>query len=237
MPKSKRVYGIMLGFFLWMVSVQITGAGIDSIQFNEKLIADRDIVASQPLITAYVREISPNKIVSWNVQIKDITSHELIEQKTTVITVPSTNEWVVFQVTKPLRPNNLYQATLKVQSDTGVISSANSAIFLVKEGLEITGFLNAPNPFNPNQGNTSLEYMLSKDADVKLAIFSISGEEVWSVSYLGGQDGGRVGFNTMVWNGRNKWQDMVANGVYIGVIVAKSGMEKRIVKRKIAVLK
>ena len=103
---------------------------------------------------------------------------------------------------------------------------------------EGTNILNGPNPFNPNRESTYIQYQLSKDADVKLHIYSISGEKLWSRTVNEGDNsGGTAGFHSIEWTGRNDFGEVVANGPYILYFVAKSGNETKVSKIKMLVLK
>ena len=104
--------------------------------------------------------------------------------------------------------------------------------------FSINDCLNGPNPFNPNKEVTKIQYQLTQDADVKICIYTISGEQVFKGDYKAGSEGGMVGFNSIVWDGRDKFNEIVANGVYIAYLIAKStGGDVEVGKVKIAVLK
>ena len=71
---------------------------------------------------------------------------------------------------------------------------------------------NYPNPFNPE---TWIPYHLANDSDVLLSIYDIDGALVRELD-LGHQ---RAGYYTdrsraAYWDGRNKWGEPVASGVY-----------------------
>ena len=89
---------------------------------------------------------------------------------------------------------------------------------------------NAPNPFNPDMRDTKICYYLDKaDDDVKIKLFTLTGDLVRSWENISG----REGMNQLSWNGRNEKGRVVENGGYICLIEA--GGEKQ--KCKIAVLR
>ena len=88
---------------------------------------------------------------------------------------------------------------------------------------------NAPNPFNPDTQKTKICYYLDKDDDVKIKLFTLTGELVYSWENISG----REGLNQWPWNGRNEKGKIVENGGYICLIEA--GGKKQ--KCKIAVLR
>ena len=99
----------------------------------------------------------------------------------------------------------------------------------VEQTLEKEGPFNAPNPFNPDTEDTKICYYLEQDDDVKIRLFTLTGELVYSWENISG----REGLNQWPWNGRNEKGKIVENGGYICLIEA--GGEKQ--KCKIAVLR
>ncbi len=99
----------------------------------------------------------------------------------------------------------------------------------VEKSLEEKPF-NAPNPFNPDTEDTKICYYLEEDDDdVKIKLFTLTGDLVYSWENISG----RAGLNQWPWNGRNEKGRVVENGGYICLIEA--GGEKQ--KCKIAVLR
>jgi len=98
----------------------------------------------------------------------------------------------------------------------------------VKETLQEKPF-NVPNPFNPDTEETKICYYLDEDDDVKIKLFTLTGDLVYSWENIPG----RKGLNQESWDGRNEKGRIVENGGYICLIEA--GGEKQ--KCKIAVLR
>jgi len=88
-------------------------------------------------------------------------------------------------------------------------------------------FGNYPNPFGtPDRRKTHFIYFLSKDADIKLKIYTLLGELVWSCSYSKNDPQGKKGLHQMddiAWNARNSRGHKVLNGVYIARIETDYG--------------
>ncbi len=84
-----------------------------------------------------------------------------------------------------------------------------------------------PNPFNPLRGQaTHIDYFLEKDAEVKIALFTLTGKLVWEeILAKGDPAGGHKGINSVLWFGKNGNGVTVANGGYICLIKA-DGQEK-----------
>jgi len=99
----------------------------------------------------------------------------------------------------------------------------------VKETLQEKPF-NAPNPFNPDAEETEICYYLDEeDDDVKIKLFTLTGDLVYSWENISG----REGLNQWPWNGKNEKGRIVENGGYICLI--ETGGKKQ--KCKIAVLR
>ena len=94
--------------------------------------------------------------------------------------------------------------------------------------------INYPNPFNPMTTSTKIIYKLGSDANIAILIFNLSHELVNRQDFATGTNGGKSGDNTVEWNGRNGFGDVVGNGMYICQIVDK-GKGKVIAKGKIGV--
>jgi flagellar hook assembly protein FlgD len=63
---------------------------------------------------------------------------------------------------------------------------------------------------------------LSKPADISISIYSLSGELQKSYVFVAGETGAIPGYNRVEWDGKNQFNETVANGVYIAYVVAKS---------------
>ncbi|MFC1616583.1 FG-GAP-like repeat-containing protein [Candidatus Margulisiibacteriota bacterium] len=100
-----------------------------------------------------------------------------------------------------------YQIILK---DTLTIQ-ANSS-------FQLTGLIAYPNPFNPNSGSgltnqINIKYNVNKAATGFLKIFTVAGRLVRTFEITDTQYG-VVGTNTISWNGRDEYSQMLPNDVY-----------------------
>ncbi|MEA3307723.1 MAG: T9SS type A sorting domain-containing protein, partial [Elusimicrobiota bacterium] len=76
-----------------------------------------------------------------------------------------------------------------------------------------------PNPFYPNQGQG---FVTIDDipANSKIRIYTLSGTKVWS--------GTGTSTGLAIWDGKNKYGELVASGIYLCVIDSSAG--KKIIK-------
>ena len=80
--------------------------------------------------------------------------------------------------------------------------------------LTLSSVINYPNPFSEE---TSICYEISAAADVLIRIFSVAGRPVKELrSY-----GLAAGFHSTPWDGRDEYQQRVANGVYLYKIICR----------------
>jgi hypothetical protein len=85
---------------------------------------------------------------------------------------------------------------------------------------------NYPNPFAPDRERTTISYVLDRDGEVAIDIFTLFGDRVWSQQLAAGANGGRAGLNEVSWDGRNGNGDAIRNGVYL-CRVRGAGLEAR----------
>jgi len=89
---------------------------------------------------------------------------------------------------------------------------------------------NYPNPFNPN---TTIAYELSEVAKVRLVIYNLLGQKVYTLV----DEQKPAGSYTAVWDGKNETGITQASGVYIYRLVAVSGENKFTETKRMLLLK
>jgi len=97
---------------------------------------------------------------------------------------------------------------------------------------KFTLYQNYPNPFNPT---TIIKYNLPQASNVKLSIYDILGKEV--VRLVDERQGAE--FSKVRWDGRNKYGNKVASGLYIYQIIARGFQKDQIFTqtRKMVIIK
>ncbi|MFH1576085.1 MAG: NosD domain-containing protein, partial [Candidatus Margulisiibacteriota bacterium] len=88
--------------------------------------------------------------------------------------------------------------------------------------VAIKDIIVSPSPFAPSSGQSvKIAYVLSKDADLRILMYSISGELAWNRIFASGAIGGLAGYNEISYNGISDTTGMPAgNGVYVFKVVA-----------------
>ena len=216
------------------LSVDTLAPVISNIQLNGLTLSSGDFASSTPLIIALLNE-TESGIATWNISLLD--SSNTVLQSQTVSGNSATGSAIVvsWNVTSALA-NGSYTAKVSARDVAGNVGTLTSAQFTVGS-FDLTKVMNSPNPFNPNKNSTFIEYQLSKAARMLIYIYSISGERLWTKIIESGEVGGAVGYNSVEWNGRNDFGEIVANGPYVAYLFAEIEGQKKIGKVKMLVLK
>jgi hypothetical protein len=93
------------------------------------------------------------------------------------------------------------------------------------------------NPFNPSVGATSINYSLSKNANITIYIYNMRGERIWQQTAAAGSPGGVVGANALTWDGITAFKATVPEGVYIVDVTTQDGGYHLLSRTKIAVVR
>lgn len=113
---------------------------------------------------------------------------------------------------------------------SGIVEEVKTVTLYTAADLDLNKEIsNRPNPFNPNEGETTIMFRPTADGVVTVTVYDLYGDVVWSTQrdVMAGQ------VEQFTWDGRNDKGRTVANGGYI-CRVHGNGMDLR---RKIAVVK
>jgi len=95
--------------------------------------------------------------------------------------------------------------------------------------------LSGPSPFDPKTGgNLYFSYQLNTNADIRIYVYNLNGDLIWSNFYATGSAGGASGSNVVAWNGLDAFGRRVESGIYIYRITSGGQILGR---GKLAVLK
>ena len=112
----------------------------------------------------------------------------------------------------------------------------SSVLFALGEhGSLIEGLSNYPNPFNSKMENTSIIYQLPQDLPVRMRIYDLFGFQVREYNFGPGEMGGRLGDNSIQWDGTDESGQKVAKGGYICQVTVEGDRPARGL-RKIGVI-
>jgi len=99
----------------------------------------------------------------------------------------------------------------------------------LQQGVKLNGTpLVFPNPFNPTGNNTvTFQYSLNKNASIDLIVTDLSLRVLKKISIYEGENGGKIGSNKVVWDGRDDQGILPSNGPLLVSILVKG--ENRII--------
>jgi len=98
---------------------------------------------------------------------------------------------------------------IQVQTENGVIYIVNptSVEDIEKDDIR-DNLISYPNPFN---SSTRIEFISNSDEDTELAIYSVTGERVFSIE-SNSEKGNNISF---VWNGKDMEGNILPSGIYL----------------------
>ena len=126
--------------------------------------------------------------------------------------------------------------TVTVEDENGLVGTLPNGFEVKTYTHDIALALNSPNPFDPARETTTIMYKLAQDTDVKLVIFSTTGDRLWMRDYLAGFNGGRAGDNSILWTGYTDFAELASNGVFL-VHVVERATGKTLARGKVAVIR
>jgi len=153
---------------------------------------------------------------------------------------------VTIPISSPLRDARVYYwngtawsrdgISLISQTDTSLTFTTTHFTAFMPAGALATNLVRfGPNPYNPYSATVGkIWYWLEHDYDTSIYVADIAGNLVWKRFCAYGSNGGRAGSNSVDFNGRDRWDNLLGDGVYIYKIVQDG---KSIGGGKIAIIK
>ena len=118
-------------------------------------------------------------------------------------------------------------------------NNISSPVVTVSQGGTTTllgDYGNYPNPFDPNSESTTIEYILTNSADIKIHIYNLNAIEVKVIECPATTEGGRAGKNQVAWSGVDGYGKGLSTGVYLYRIF-DSGSTTVLGRGKIAIIR
>ena len=215
------------------MAIDVQAPSIGGLMAGGQWIATGDYIGANPNLEIGIQD-ADSVVSSWNIAIQD-------HQGVTVASanfMGGTQASVTASVTVGTAlTTGVYAVVVAAWDVGGNYRTKTFSNLKVESALRLSSLLSGPNPFNPNQTTAVIEYQLSRSADVDIKIVGANGRVVWQQFVGEGQAAGVSGFNRLLWNGRDMAGEMVANGPYLIVVVAKSGSEKVNGRSRLVVVK
>ena len=106
-----------------------------------------------------------------------------------------------------------------ISSNLVTLESSVFASFAYIESLSTNLVRFGPNPYNPLNGSAKIWYWLESEKNTDIYIMDLTGNVVIKKSFQSGSNGALSGENTVEYDGRSAWGDILANGVYLYKII------------------
>jgi hypothetical protein len=128
-------------------------------------------------------------------------------------------------------PFGEHHFVFEVENAYGNVITREAFARVVSVPAEIVGRpLVYPNPFSPaRQGEAKIQYELTVQTGIELAIFAVDGSVVTRRRFTMGEEGGKKGMNTVSWSGRSDAGMTLPNGIYSAVLIDRE--ENRILDK------
>jgi len=195
-----------------IVNINKNGPTIQAKIDNQDL-ANNIAISSKPNIEINLTDGNGVKAVRIFIDGSEMTGFSLRAQNTASSSVSFTPDTSL--------GSGSHALLIEAEDNLGTKSSVSAQGLKVYADLQVQGKpMNYPNPFKPSVGNTTINYRLTKDAEVKLMIYDFTGRLVYTQVFAAGSNGGRVGENDPTWNGKSFTGASAGNGVCVYFITA-----------------
>lgn len=181
---------------------------------------NNDTISATPSIEVNIiggAALDTDSIKMW-IDTDEITSF-------TKTTVSSTECTISYRVLSSLT-SGTHSISMIVTDINGLVGTLDATGLQVRtsDTVSLQGNpLNYPNPFDPATG-TSISYYLTRDANVNINIYDISGNLIGKKTCVIGGNGGSAGYNEVFWDGKTNGGGSVGNGMYIYLVIADGSM-------------
>lgn len=194
-------------------------------------VFQEDYVGTNPLITAKIMDIDGVNAKSITIRIDGYR----VDDKDIIMKKVSDTEYALSYQVKNSLSGGIHAISFEVKDTLGNLGVKTVFVQVSSKPKIVGKVLPYPNPFNPDKGETKITYKLTGDTRVIIYVYTITGERIWTTTCDSGCEGGRVGYNEVVWNGDTGFHSRVPNGVYLVQIVNSKG--KLMGKTKILVIR
>jgi hypothetical protein len=202
----------------------------------QRPLLDRDFIEDTPHFQVTIRD-DQHGVSGWEMTILN-EKNERMGARQNQVAGPDRRTTIATLTLPNALPNGTYQLEITATNSIGESAVLRRTGLRVDTAINVIDPLIGPNPYNPNQGEASIEYQLSQMATVKIVVMALDGQVVWQREIPLGMKGAQAGFNKVTWDGKDQFtRTVVATGAYILYIVAEKNGKKSVGKVKCLVRK
>ena len=212
-----------------------------NITFDGKEIINGDIISSEPEVVITLEDNSPLPLDSTYFTIVHTENNvpKVLNVPGPDITYDYTpypnSRAVITWKPKLADGRHILEVLAKDASGNFFDSTSSRSVFNVYNNPDLLQVYNYPNPFSDNTYFTFELRGVIPPEEFKIKIFTVAGRLIKEMSIPPAAL--QIGFNKILWDGRDQDGDEVANGLYFYKILSKHGDEVKTVTQKLAKVK
>ncbi len=174
------------------------------------------VILASPAAATPVRSDS-SQTYAWSAA-SGATTYVIQWANDSVFTSPTVQMTADTTITQTLSGTGTWYWHVRGENSCGDgVWSASRAIHISGTSSDSAFGRSYPNPYNPDRGQFTFRYRLTKAGNVTITVYDVSNVKVASLA-------GGVGSET--WDGKNSSGNIVANGIYFYVVESSSGERK-----------
>ncbi len=188
---------------------------ISQLKANNMGLIDGSFIRPSPLFSMSFTDSRPTDsgVVSYNIsliKVGDVGSHSTSDSLVATAQVD-----VVWDLSSISISDGDYRLIVSVEDASGLVSTRSITLFCRSE-VQILNFLAGPNPVNIKRSpSVHFTYDLSKSMATTIYIFDVAGRRVRQIQTPSGLNGGLIGPNDVIWDGRTDQGTVVPAGLYL----------------------
>ncbi len=204
-PNGTSATGPANEFTVTNAPVDDNAPEIKDVRFDSKLVNAGDYISKKPKIRAMIIDDIAIDADTITVRLAGSTYDKLSAPS---VSYDPSSKIMELQLTDEITTGDV-EAIINAKDTSG--NPAEYRVRLkVSDGGDIDGrIINYPNPFDPNHEETKIAFNLKSDMKIDIYIFDSTGRIIAKKMC-----DGKIGYNEVIWNGRDDFGSIAANGVY-----------------------
>ncbi|HUX61542.1 MAG TPA: C25 family cysteine peptidase, partial [Ignavibacteriaceae bacterium] len=203
-----------------------------SVTFDGREILDGDIVSAKPVIVLTIKDNSIQQVDTSNFRIV-LDGHPINFSGNDVKSTVTSNPFKQIEIEwTPLLKDGIHNLSFNVNNSSGYFSDSlkHTVQFYTFNKPDIQNIFNYPNPFKDYTNFTFQLAGSNVPEELTIQIFTVAGRYINTILVPGYNL--HIGYNRIPWNGRDKDDNIIANGAYFYKITVKNnGIIKSVIQK------
>jgi len=192
---------------------------ISQIKANNNDITEGSFIRPSPIFSMTLEDNRPTDsgVVSYNIALVKIGGIESYSTSNSLVATAQVD--VVWNISTLVSDGD-YRLIISVEDASGLVSTRSMNLSSRTEA-QILNFLVGPNPVNIKRSpSIHFTYDLSKSMATTIFVFDVAGRRIRHIQSPSGLNGGLIGPNDVIWDGRTDQGAQVPAGLYLVYIKA-----------------